>query len=105
MPAATPETGRLGEGKRSVKVLVVGATGGLGQDVAAESLSRGHQTAALARDPSRAALPELVQIVKGDVLDRFSARSAVTGCDAVIWPSGSNGAGTYAKQSRFAEPA
>jgi NAD(P)-dependent dehydrogenase (short-subunit alcohol dehydrogenase family) len=62
MPAATPETGRLGEGKRSVKVLVVGATGGLGQDVAAESLSRGHQTAALARDPSRAALPELMQI-------------------------------------------
>ena len=62
MPAATPETGRLGEGERSVKVLVVGATGGLGQDVAAESLSRGHQTAALARDPSRAALPELMQI-------------------------------------------
>ena len=77
-------TAPLGEGTRSVKVLVVGATGGLGQDVVAESLSRGHQTAALARDPSRATLPEAVEIVKGDVLDRSSVRSAVAGRDAVI---------------------
>jgi putative NADH-flavin reductase len=67
-----------------VKVLVVGATGALGRDVVAESLARGHQTAALAREPTRAALPEAVQIVKGDVLDRSSVRSAVAGCDAVI---------------------
>jgi NAD(P)-dependent dehydrogenase (short-subunit alcohol dehydrogenase family) len=49
-------TARPGEETRSVKVLVVGATGGLGRDVVSESLSRGHQTAALARDPSRATL-------------------------------------------------
>lgn len=67
-----------------MKVLVVGATGGLGRDVVAESLSRGYQTAALARDPSRATLREGVQIVRGDVLDRSSVRSAVTGSDAVI---------------------
>jgi putative NADH-flavin reductase len=77
-------TSRLGEGTWLVKVLVVGATGGLGQNVVAESLSRGHQTAALARDPSRATLPEAVQIVRGDVLDRSSVTSAVAGHDAVI---------------------
>jgi hypothetical protein len=66
IPCRTP---RLGEETGAVKVLVVGATGGLGQDVVAESLSRGHQTAALARDPSGATLPQAVQIVKGDVLD------------------------------------
>jgi putative NADH-flavin reductase len=77
-------TPRLGEETRSVKVLVVGATGGLGRDVVNQSLSRGHQTAALARDPSRATLPQAAQIVKGDVLDRSSVRSAVAGQDAVI---------------------
>ncbi len=67
-----------------MNILVVGATGGLGRDVVAESLARGHQTAAVVRDPSRAALPEAVQIAQGDVLDRSSLRSAVAGRDAVI---------------------
>ena len=67
-----------------MNILVVGATGGLGRDVVAESLERGHQTAAVVRDPSQARLPEAVQIVQGDVLDRSSLRSAVAGRDAVI---------------------
>jgi uncharacterized protein YbjT (DUF2867 family) len=67
-----------------VNILVVGATGGLGRDVVAESLAVGHQTAAVVRDPSRAALPEAAQVARGDVLDRSSLRSAVAGRDAVI---------------------
>ena len=87
-------TPRLGDEARSVKLLVVNATGGLGRDAVTESLlhydfpgnireslSRGHHTAALARDPSRATLPRAAQIVKGDVLDR---PSAVAGSDAAI---------------------
>ena len=74
----------MGEGTRSVRVLVVGATGGLGRDVVAESLARGHQTAALARDPSRAMFPQAVRVVQGDVLDRASMTVAVAGHDAVI---------------------
>jgi putative NADH-flavin reductase len=74
----------LEEGAWPVNILIVGATGGLGRDVVAESLARGHQTAAVVRDPSRAALPEAVQIAQGDVLDRSSLRSAVAGRDAVI---------------------
>jgi uncharacterized protein YbjT (DUF2867 family) len=67
-----------------VNVLVVGATGALGREVVAESLARGYQTAALARAPSVAALPQGVQIVEGDVLDRSSLTAAVPGRDAVI---------------------
>jgi uncharacterized protein YbjT (DUF2867 family) len=67
-----------------VKILVVGATGGLGRDVVAESLARDHHPVALARDPSRAALPGAVEIAQGDVLDRVSLRSAVAGREAVI---------------------
>jgi uncharacterized protein YbjT (DUF2867 family) len=67
---------------------VVGATGGLGQATVAASLSRGHETAALVRDPSRAAFPEPVEVVQGDVLDRptrrrrseWCAKATSTGC-------------------------
>jgi uncharacterized protein YbjT (DUF2867 family) len=72
------------EGAWSVNLLVVGATGGLGRDIVAESLERGHHTAAVVRDPPRAELPEAVQVVQGDVLDRSSLRSAAAGRDAVI---------------------
>jgi uncharacterized protein YbjT (DUF2867 family) len=74
----------LDEGAWAVNILIVGATGGLGRDVVAESLARGHHTAAVVREPSRAALPEAVQIAQGDVLDRSSLKSAVAGRDAVI---------------------
>lgn len=67
-----------------MRILVVGATGGLGREVVAESLARGHHTAALVRDPSRVALPEGVETAQGDVLDRVSLGSAVAGRDAVI---------------------
>lgn len=50
----------------------------------AEAIARGHETAALVRDPRRAALPREVEIIKGDVLDRSSLLPAVTGRDAVI---------------------
>jgi uncharacterized protein YbjT (DUF2867 family) len=52
-----------------MRILIVGATGGLGQDSVAEALARGHETAALGRDPGRAAFSETVEIVRGDVLD------------------------------------
>jgi uncharacterized protein YbjT (DUF2867 family) len=67
-----------------VRVLVVGATGGLGRDVVAEALAGGYETAALVRDPARAALSGDVEVVRGDVLDRASLEAAVRGRDAVI---------------------
>jgi uncharacterized protein YbjT (DUF2867 family) len=65
-------------------VLIVGATGGLGQDVVAEALARGYETRALVRNPEHSALPANVEIVRGDVLDPSSLTDAVRGRDAVI---------------------
>jgi len=39
-----------------LRILVIGATGGLGQDVVGAALAGGHETSALVRDPARAAL-------------------------------------------------
>jgi putative NADH-flavin reductase len=84
---------------------VVGATGGLGQKVVVESLTRGHEITALARDPSGAALPEAVQVVKGDVLDRASLKSVLVGRDAVICGLGRPArGGRAAAAGRHSEP-
>lgn len=67
-----------------MRIVVVGATGGLGRDVVAEALAGGHETTALVRDPARAALPGEVEIAQGDVLDRASLTGPLEGRDAVI---------------------
>jgi uncharacterized protein YbjT (DUF2867 family) len=67
-----------------MRLLVVGATGGLGRDVVAGALARGHHTAALVRDPRRAALPDGVVVIEGDVLAPESLTTALEGSEAVI---------------------
>jgi uncharacterized protein YbjT (DUF2867 family) len=71
-----------------LRLLVVGATGGLGRDFVAEALAGGHETAALVRDPARAALPAEVEIAQGDVLDGASLTGPLEGRDAVICAMG-----------------
>lgn len=67
-----------------MRILVVGATGGLGRDVVAEALAGGHETAAVVREPARAALPGEVEVVRGDVLDAASLTGPVEDRDGVI---------------------
>jgi uncharacterized protein YbjT (DUF2867 family) len=68
-----------------VKILVVGATGGLGRMAVSQAVERGHDVSALVRDPLAATnLPDRVLQVRGDVLDPASLAPAVDGCDAVI---------------------
>ena len=67
-----------------MRLLVVGATGGLGRLAVAEALSRGHEVTALMRDAARGGLPEQVNMARGDVLDPASLGSAVEGQDAVV---------------------
>jgi uncharacterized protein YbjT (DUF2867 family) len=52
-----------------MRLLVVGATGSLGRLTVTEAAQRGHDVAALVRDPARANLPEPAVKVRGDVLD------------------------------------
>jgi uncharacterized protein YbjT (DUF2867 family) len=67
-----------------MKILVVGATGGLGRDVVAEALAGGHDTTALVRNPSSGVLPRAVELAEGDVLDPASLAPAVRGQEAVV---------------------
>jgi putative NADH-flavin reductase len=67
-----------------MKLLVVGATRGIGAALAEQAVGEGHTVTALARRPERMrADAEGVRIVKGDIRDKDSVSTAVAGQDAV----------------------
>jgi farnesol dehydrogenase len=68
-----------------VRVLLTGATGFLGKNVARALAARGHALRVLARATSRLdGLPAEVEIARGDVQDRASMEAAARGCAAVL---------------------
>jgi len=67
-----------------VKVLVTGATGYIGREVAAAVAEAGHETVGLARPGSESSVPAGVTPVSGDVTDLASLKAAVQGVDAII---------------------
>ncbi|HUO82594.1 MAG TPA: SDR family oxidoreductase [Gammaproteobacteria bacterium] len=71
--------------RRPLRILIVGATGGTGRMLVAQSLERGYAVTAFVRDPSRLKIehPRL-RIVPGDVLDAESVAAAVYGQQAVL---------------------
>ncbi|MFF9128391.1 SDR family oxidoreductase [Streptomyces sp. NPDC014889] len=73
-------------------VLMVGATGTIGQLAVHAAQRHGLRPRALVRDIQRAAqqLPD-VDLVQGDLEDPASLRSAVRGADAIVFTHGSGG--------------
>ena len=73
-----------------MKVLVTGGTGFVGSHVARQLMQSGQQVRLLVRNEDRAracyeALPEATpELVKGDITDKASVYSALSGCDAVV---------------------
>lgn len=67
-----------------MNLLIVGATGGTGQQLVAEALERGHQVTALVRRAPRAELRLGLTPVVGDVLDPASLDRAMPGQEAVL---------------------
>ncbi|MFD5750311.1 NAD(P)-dependent oxidoreductase [Streptomyces sp. NPDC127033] len=68
-----------------MKLLVVGANGGLGRQVVTHSLERGHQVTALVRRGAERAETPGLRIVEGAVGDDLAAvRRAVDGQDAIV---------------------
>jgi uncharacterized protein YbjT (DUF2867 family) len=65
-------------------LLIIGATGALGRDVVTDALGRGFEAAGLVRNPTGAALPDQLELIRGDVLDAASVKSALAGRDTVI---------------------
>jgi len=66
-----------------MKVLVLGATGGVGQHVVPYLREEGHEVTVLARTPAKVTA-EGVRVVQGDALDAHVVRAAVAGQDAVV---------------------
>ena len=69
-------------------ILVTGATGNVGRNVVEQLVNRGADVRALVRDPSKASLPAVVEIVQGDLLDVDSLRSAMSGVSTLFLLNG-----------------
>jgi uncharacterized protein YbjT (DUF2867 family) len=75
-----------------LKVLVVGATGSIGQHVLLHAMRQGYEVRALLRDAAQATrLPPGVEAVVGDLTREGTLHAAVLGVDAIIFTHGSNG--------------
>ena len=73
-------------------VLVVGASGTIGQPAVAEAFRRGYQTRALVRDPAQAKLfPEGVQVVVGELTRAETLHDAVAGVTGIVFTHGIGG--------------
>jgi len=71
-------------GGRAVKILIVGATRGIGRQVLEQALAAGHAVTALVRDTRRLdAQHERLKVVQGDVLNADSVALAMAGQEAV----------------------
>lgn len=66
------------------KVLVLGATGGVGGEIAAALLRRGWQVHALVRDPARARLPAGIERHGGDAMNAGDVMRAARGADVIV---------------------
>ncbi|MET8155819.1 NAD(P)H-binding protein [Sphaerisporangium sp. NPDC005289] len=63
-------------------ILVTGATGTVGRHLVRHLLESGHKVRALTRDPARAALPQGVEVVAGDLTDAAGLAPVLDGVTA-----------------------
>lgn len=83
-----------------MKILVLGAAGGVGRLVVKQAVAHGHEVTAFVRDSGNAAL-EGATMIRGDVLDIQALSNALPGQDAVVYAIGvkSTGRTTLFSQS------
>lgn len=66
-----------------MKLIVFGATGGVGKHVVDQALAAGHEVTVFARTPSKVGRSD-VTILQGDAFDAQAVAAAVAGQDAVV---------------------
>lgn len=84
-----------------MKVLVLGATGSVGQHIIRLGIKRGHELTALVRRPRKLKSWEAqVRVVKGNALDEGAIDRAVLGQEAAIYAIGAT---TFGRTTLFSE--
>jgi putative NADH-flavin reductase len=69
----------------SMRLLIIGATGGTGRELVQQALAQGHQVTAFVRDPAKLQIEHAnLRVAKGDVLDYPTVEAAMRGQDAVL---------------------
>jgi putative NADH-flavin reductase len=86
-----------------LRLLVLGASGGVGRQLVAQAAMRGHRVTAVARRPL--AVPSGVELRTGDVLDRAFLDRLVAGHDVVLSALGIRRVVPANPWSRLASPA
>ncbi|MER1987636.1 MAG: NAD(P)-binding oxidoreductase [Solibacillus sp.] len=72
-----------------MKIIVFGATGGVGQHFVEMAVAAGHEVTAYVRTPEKLKITN-VHIIKGDAFDKESVATAIVGHEAVISCVGSS---------------
>ena len=68
-----------------MKLIVLGATGGVGMQIVKQALDRRHKITALVRAPERLKeFRERIEVVEGDLLSAADLASVISGHDAVL---------------------
>lgn len=74
-----------------MKIIVFGATGGVGQHFIKQSLEVGHEVTAFVRTPAKLELSHAnLSVIQGDAFNRAQVSSAIAGHDAVVSCLGSS---------------
>jgi putative NADH-flavin reductase len=78
----------------SMRLLILGATGGIGRALVDQALARGHQVTAFVRAPEKLGAPrDGLRAVQGDPRDAHALATALAGHDAVLSALGPPGPG------------
>lgn len=68
-----------------MKIIVFGATGGVGKWVLEQGLKAGHEITAFVRTPQKVTIThENLAVVQGDAFDKEAVSAAIAGHEAVI---------------------
>jgi uncharacterized protein YbjT (DUF2867 family) len=90
-----------------VKILVTGASGAIGADLAPRLAAGGHEVRAYARDPARVTAPGIAEVVRGDALTGAGLAEALDGAEVAYYlihsmEAAAPSAGTFAERERAA---
>jgi len=78
-----------------MRLLILGATGGIGTELISQGLDRGHLITAFVRSPKKVGrVHERLRVVAGDARDVRQLRSVFPGHDAVLSTLGTRGLGS-----------